>query len=193
MTQKQPRNHSKLIAFVVVILAIVLLVGQRVAFQGHTIPQDEMFPSIPAGSLVVAYEWSYSNADEVERGDVVILEAENDGETYDFIGRVIGLPGEPIAVEGGALSVDGQLVEREPLGSRKDCDLYRERFESASYVIAMCDVFADSDEFDVTLEDGEFFVMGDNRLQAMDSRELGPISFEQIQAKVVTGPLHVGK
>jgi signal peptidase I len=189
MPQEQPNNRSKLIAIVLVVLAILLFVGLRAAFNAHTIPQDGMFPSYPAGSLVVAHEYAYSDADDVQRGDVVIFKAEHEGETYDFIWRVVGLPGEEVAVKDGELSIDGKMIEREVLGSRNDCDIYREQHASASFEIAMCEIFADSDEFEATLGDGEFFVMGDNRLQAMDSRELGPIDFEQIQAKVVAGPL----
>jgi signal peptidase I len=38
--------------------------------------------------------------------------------------------------------------------------------------------------FPVTLKDGEFFVLGDNRNESLDSRDLGPVPFVQVKGKV---------
>ena len=38
--------------------------------------------------------------------------------------------------------------------------------------------------FPVTLKEGKFFVLGDNRNDSLDSRELGPVPFVQIKGKV---------
>ncbi|PRO67166.1 signal peptidase I [Alkalicoccus urumqiensis] len=94
---------------------------------------------------------------EYERGDIVIIEGEND---RHYIKRVIGLPGESLEMQDGSLQVDGTEID-EP------------------YILEMME-YTESLE-PVTLEEDEFFVMGDNRNNSLDSRNgLGMIDEEHI-------------
>ena len=94
---------------------------------------------------------------ELQRFDVVICRYPNRRER--FVKRVVGLPGERIALQEGFLMINGEPVEEEFLrrpGGRN----MTERVLSA----------------------GEYFVLGDNRPVSRDSRSVGPISDEDIQA-----------
>ncbi len=91
-----------------------------------------------------------------------------------FVKRLVGLPGDVIAVQGGHLYLNDQPVD-EP------------------YIDA--DKFGGRDFARYTLKEDEYFVMGDNRANSNDSRSpsVGPLSYDMIvgHAKMVLLP--VGK
>ena len=90
---------------------------------------------------------------EFDRFDVVVVDVEDD----NIIKRVIALPGETISCKDGVIYVnDRRLDEEYSQGVTPD-------FER------------------VKLEDDEYFVLGDNRGNSLDSQELGPFKEKQIK------------
>ena len=90
---------------------------------------------------------------KVERFDVVVV----DIKTESIIKRVIALPGETISCENGVIYVNGKKQEEK----------YSEGVTGSFKKI--------------TLKDDEYFVLGDNREDSLDSEELGPMKREQIK------------
>ncbi len=97
---------------------------------------------------------------EPQRGDVVVFHPP--GRTDSFIKRVIGLPGERIDIQGHQVSINGVALNEK----------YLPTFSSLSS--------EEESSFSRILQKDEYFVMGDNRDQSKDSRELGPIGKERI-------------
>ena len=99
--------------------------------------------------------------DTPQRGDIIVFESPLPQYFNDpFVKRVVGLPGEQIAIFSGVLHIDGvPLPESYASQSRRD--------------------FAP-----IIVPDGHFFVMGDNRNFSRDSREWGPIAAESIIGKI---------
>ena len=89
-----------------------------------------------------------------------------------FVKRLVGLPGDVIAVQGGHLYLNDQPVD-EP------------------YVDA--DKFGGRDFARYTLKEDEYFVMGDNRANSNDSRSVGPLSYDMIVGHAKRVLLPVGK
>ena len=91
------------------------------------------------------------------RFDVVLCRYPNRRQM--FVKRIVALPGERVAIEDGALMIDGAPVE-EPFPLRP---VRRDMLERV-------------------LGAGEYFVMGDNRASSHDSRSVGPLAEGMIVA-----------
>ncbi len=103
--------------------------------------------------IMILDEFSYRLHD-IERFDIVVLKAHSE---Y-LIKRVIGLPGEVIRYENNTLYVNGKKVA-----------------ENFSH--------EETTDFETKVEEGCYFVLGDNRVNSTDSRILGSISKENILGK----------
>lgn len=90
---------------------------------------------------------------KIERFDIVVVSTERG----DIIKRVIAMPGESISCENGKIYVNGRKQE--------------ENYSKGTT----------SDFEKVTLEDNEYFVLGDNREDSLDSRYYGPFSEDKIK------------
>jgi signal peptidase I len=114
-----------------------------------------------------------------------------------YVKRVVGLPGERIQMIGGRLSINGQLVPREPVpkmpdpsGGKGEVDVYIERPpEGASYRIM--ETQGDAGHYDNTPElvvpPAHFFVLGDNRDNSIDSRDQSRFGVGFVPVELVIG------
>lgn len=94
---------------------------------------------------------------EIRSGDIVVFEY---GQTY-LIKRVIGLPGDTVAVVKGVLYVNNIKYDESYLS--EECIT---RFMDSSFM--------------VTVGEDEYFVMGDNRDNSRDSRSFGCVPRDTI-------------
>lgn len=140
----------------VIALAIVLPVRFFIA-QPFIVRGASMEPNFSDGEYLVIDEISYRFADPA-RGDVVVFRYPNDPKQF-FIKRIIGLPGETVAIN------DGQVFIRNKQGEEVRLD---ESYLSPK-VVTISDAV-------VTLGYDEFFVLGDNRPSSSDSRVWGTLN-----------------
>lgn len=166
-----------------ILVACGLALVAKFAFVARfTVPQDGMFPSIPAGSSFFLNRRAYADSASVRRGDIVAFDWEKDGGHYVYVWRVIALPGETIDLgqHGDAPIVNGRQLEHTSLGKIDEIPIFREADGTVSYEVAVGTCTASALPISLKVPPEHFFVLADNRCGAEDSRVLGPIPFSAI-------------
>ena len=172
---------------------VVALAIRTIAYEPFSVPSESMLPTLEVGDyfFVSKYSYGYSRhslpfspplfsgrifEDEPERGDVAVFKLPIDNKT-DYVKRVIGLSGDRIQMVEGILHINDEPVRREVVPSDVYVDregnsiLYRESMPSgASYLtLDRRETFQDNTDVYV-VQDGHYFMMGDNRDNSIDSR-----------------------
>jgi len=166
----------------------VLLVLKFFVIDIYAVPQAGMWPTISAGGRFLGLRHPYRDPSQVRRGDVIIFWRKlPDGQKYQYVWRVLGLPGDRVEVAGDVVKVNGKELLRDKVREEGKLTIYREHNGEAVYEVAYPsapdgDVFVPP-QLSLTLPSGEFFVLGDNRHAAQDSRYEGPVPFGQILAR----------
>lgn len=144
-----------------VILAVVIFLLLQLVVRNFRIVGDSMFPTLESGQFMLVERVTHRFS-EPRRGDIVIFEYPR-ALQEDFVKRIIGLPGEMVEIQGGSVYINGvALVEPYIHGQR-----------TLTY-----------HPISLTLGDGEYFVMGDNRAASSDSRTWGPLPRQNIVGRV---------
>ena len=149
----------------VVTLAVALVIAVVVRtfiFEPVRVDGNSMYPTLKHGEIMIVSKMDYTFGGDPERFDVVICHYPSRGKT-NFVKRVVGLPGDLVEIKDGYLIVNGVI--------------YAEKFLHERPV----------DNFGpVTVPEGKYFVMGDNRNNSNDSRrsEVGMLDRDYIMGKV---------
>lgn len=151
-------------------LAVLALLVAAFFMRTPQVSGISMEPHISSGEYVLINTFAYRIAPP-RRGDIVAFRRNDDARAI-FIKRIVGLPGDRVRIDRGAVSIDGRLLD-EP------------------YV-----AFRDSRSFaEVTVPAGSVFVLGDNRADSEDSRFFGPVSDDRLIGRALAGvwpPADVG-
>jgi signal peptidase I len=179
------KSKSKRIVTGSVIAVLLAFLIIKTFFIGYyRIPQNGMYPGLPAGSRVFATQRAYAGPSTVKRGDIVVFVREENAQRYNYIWRVIALPGEKIDASGESLTIDGQPVTRQRVREESGTTIFREQIGDLVYEVAfLSSPQSLPPDASVTVPPDHFFVMGDNRFDARDSRYFGPIEFTSIIGK----------
>lgn len=176
----------------VLILGVLAFTATRVLLAGrwYRIPQNGMYPTLPAGSYLVVDPHPYRVASDVRRGDIIVFVRAENGAQYKFIWRVIGLPGDSVKVVGESLAINGASVPRHSLREDGTLAVFQETNGPVSYEVAYPRASGGQEPplVSITVPADQFFVMGDNRYNARDSRHFGPVPFAAIIGKKVWSP-----
>ncbi len=184
MTEEEPQIpnvKSEILAFVwetikvvVISLAIILPIRYYLV-QPFFVKGASMEPNFEDGDYLLVNEISYRFS-MPERGDVVIFRYPLDRSQF-FIKRIIGLPSETVEIKDNTVMIyNKDKPEGFVLGE--------------SYLTPEQKTLGNS----VTkLDDNEYFVLGDNRLQSSDSRRWGMVNKSLITGKAFLRPWPITK
>lgn len=180
-TQKKSKFGAilkEIVIFAVIALGIVLPFRMFIA-EPYIVSGPSMDPTFATGHYLIVDKISY-RFNEPERNSVVVFKfpkianvpVENG---RNLIKRIIGLPGETVKLEGEKVKI---INTENPDGFYID----------QSYV-----THKKTDFSTIILKDGEYFVMGDNRLESYDSRGWGVLPREDIIGKPILRLLPLSK
>lgn len=166
---------------VFVVSAIVILLF--VNFVAHPVRVDgrSMYPTLKDG------EFGFTNVggvllNGVERGDIVVVTMEEEGQKTHWVKRVIGLPGDTVSCVNDVVYINGKVMDE----TKYIAPDYRQSLvDKFGYLnkVPNADNTNVEDFEEVKLGDDEYYVMGDNRPYSKDSRYVGPVKKSQIFAK----------
>ena len=182
----------------VVYAVLIALFIRTVAFEPFNIPSGSMIPTLLVGDYLFVSKYSYGYSrfslplglplfsgriffHPPKRGDVIVFKLPSDDKT-DYIKRLIGLPGDHIQMKLGRLYINGKIVERQRIED------YIERVDGGQIIHVpqyietlpngrkhrIIEQLGDTGPLDNTgvyvVPPGDYFFMGDNRDNSLDSR-----------------------
>jgi signal peptidase I len=117
------------------------------------------------------------------RGDVIIFKQTVGDRTEIWVMRIIGLPGDVIETAGAEVSINGSPVAHTTIGNVDGNLRVLEKIGDQSHEILVSQAAAPSARnVAVKVPAGSFFVMGDNRSLARDSRYIGTVPQDKLVA-----------
>ncbi len=186
----EPRGLARITdsigSFFPILLAV--LIFRSFLFEPFKIPSGSMIPTLLVGDFIVVNKFSYGlrlpvinrrfvEIGEPARGDVAVFRFPLD-ERVNYIKRVVGLPGDTVTYRNKSLFINGELVSRDAEGTwlgrgrnrSYQGQLYVEQLGDTAHNILIHPAVRPAEALSVTVPEGHYFVMGDNRDRSADSR-----------------------
>jgi signal peptidase I len=159
---------------IIVIAVVVSLVIRQFVFEPVRVDGRSMENTMYTDQRLIVYKLGYYFS-QPKPGDIVVLEVQeglykylpfnNPGE-IDYIKRVIGVPGDRVDLRDGQVYVN-DIKQNEP------------------YAVGRTEEYRDSMDFPVTVPQNKLLVMGDNRQESKDGRQIGFIDIKKIKGKAI--------
>ena len=157
--------------FTICMAVIAALLIRSFIFIIVQVDGSSMMNTLHNENRLFVWRAGYTFGGQPQRGDIVICNypKTKDGGYLDqkntcYVKRVIGLPGDTVSIRQGTVYINGEAL--------KESYLETERIDSQSMEA-------------VVLEEGEYFLMGDNRSDSTDSRRMGAVERGKILGKAV--------
>jgi len=173
-------------------LLVVLLMSlfRSVVADWNTVPTGSMKPTILEGDRILVNKMAYDlrlpfshisllELSEPKRGEIVIFDSEKAGKR--LVKRVVGLPGDVVAMRGNRLYLNGQWLDyRGPAEGEGYVDL-KEELAGAEHSLRLQGQGSSLSNFGpVAVPPEHYLVLGDNRDRSADSRVHGFVPRREI-------------
>ena len=145
----------------IVVISLIIIVPIRMyVIQPFIVEGESMMPNFHDGEYLIVDEISYRFNDP-QRGEVIVFHPPQDSKNY-YIKRIIGLPGETVELREGKIFIYNDEF--------KDGN----RLNESNYL---------TQSSKVKLAEDQYYVIGDNRDNSLDSRRIGPITSSNIKGR----------
>jgi len=150
-----------------VALAFILAQGIKAyVVQPFVIPSGSMLPTIQLGDRVIAEKLTYRFSHPPRKGDIVVF-ANPQRNPPILIKRVVASSGQSVDLKDGVVYVDGQAID--------------EPYTYGKPTLPLNPAI----EYPFTVPDGYLWLMGDNRPNSGDSREIGPVALSAVKGRAM--------
>ncbi|NQJ73282.1 signal peptidase I [Streptococcus suis] len=175
-----------LILFMLAIFASRYFLWDPVSVDGHS-----MDPTLQHQEKLVMFKTT-----SIDRFDIVVAsETDSDGKEKLIVKRVVGMPGDTIRYENDVLYINDQEVDEPYLDEyltafQKDKlqeeYAYNKQFQAVAQAAQAFTQDANGYvDFTVTIPEGQYYLLGDDRLVSLDSRSVGTFARDKIKGEVV--------
>ena len=219
--KSKPKSKKKWIIENVTSLGLALLLVFMIrssVIEAFKIPSGSMIPTLLIGDHIFVNKFSYGFkipfSDLVtpspvyiikrappKRGDIIVFKYPKD-ESFYYIKRVVGVPGDVIEIHSKDLFINGKPVPKDlvavdqsekifqklddPKYSRNNLDLYKEKNDALEhFILHDKSNFLDENRGPITVPPENLFVMGDNRDFSNDSRFWGFVPYRNVKGKAM--------
>lgn len=163
------------------------------------IPSGSLEPTLLVGDFLVVNKFSYGlrlpvsetkilSLGSPKNGDIAVFRWPPDPDKFDYIKRVIGVPGDHIKYQNKVLTINNQEMKQVfqdytvDASSGRAVSKYQEHLMGVTHDIYINQNIPAHD-FEVTVPEGYYFMMGDNRDNSADSRYWGFVSEKNLRGK----------
>lgn len=153
----------------ILVLSVIFFVIHRFFFAPVMVDGDSMEPTLSDGDYLLLNKFS-----DIERSDIVVFPPPDEEDTQ-YIKRVVGMPGDTIEYRDDVLYLNGEPTEQEYL--EMDPSEEEEYFSTGDF--SLLTLLGEEE-----VPEGQYFVLGDNRLNSRDSRSFGFVDEEAVLGKV---------
>lgn len=165
-SKKRKKIIKEIVIWVVEILAVILLAYFIVeyAVEKTTVVGESMETTLQEGDKLIVNKLAYRFS-KPKRFDVIVFKQSGREHSYYNIKRIIGLPGETVQIKDGIVYINDEPIKEKSVV---------EEIKNAGLAVEP-----------ITLEDKEYFVLGDNRNLSEDSRfaNIDNVVFDDIIGK----------
>lgn len=154
----------------VVIGVVLALLLTQFVIQRNTVIGSSMVPTLSDQDEVFVEKISRLFENGLKRGNIVTADTDektSNGNEMIIIKRVIGLPGERVTIKNGNVYINDALLDEPYLAEGVRTAPHLEKYA------------------DVTLQKDQYYLLGDNRTNSRDSRDIGPVSRDEIAGKLI--------
>lgn len=191
------------------VFIIVFLIRSFIV-QPYNVPTQSLEPTVMPGDLLLVTQFSYGLHLPIwnktilpianpKNGDIIVVHWPTNP-NIDFVKRVIGVPGDRVSFMNGVLSINGHITSQRFVKNSVDSDsaqgpfwpvkIMKENLLGVEHLIYNCGASADQcpsgpfkDFENLVIPKGEYFLMGDNRVNSDDSRDWGFVPSDDIVGK----------
>ena len=193
--KKRFYNHWWGVLAIPVVVMVILFALRVFVFEFFRIPTSAMAPNVKPGDYILATKWGYGtygafgidviNLDnprvKPKPGEMIVFHSPLRQATY--LSRIIGSAGDHVVLSENQLSINGQQVSK-PKTIALGADTI-ETVGQETYTAQYLGTRHHNQSHDVTVPEGYYFVLSDNRNNAQDSRVYGLVSQGNIIGKVL--------
>ena len=186
----------------ILVAVFLALVMRTFVLTGYKVPTSSMAPTLLPGDFIFAYRLPFGvklplstikiAVNSPQRGDVVVF-SYPEQPNVSYVKRVVGLPGDRLQIEGGALIINGQKLtyvdeSKAQVPDVLNPDLFkmvREQASEGDRVLITSRSPKNHSIGPLIVPPNEIFLLGDNRDSSDDSRYWGTVPIEKIDGKVI--------